>query len=177
MLSRFNPFYDPYPFPFLSFLHVPKNVSLQNDLHMNQNNDFFEKPVCIISHLELHTQTEDPIITLGICFPVWFFFTVTAIFIQIRTLDMLKQESSVNNKLMVTQAKLHIVFWPTMMIMIELIGVDEAFNKYISTQIYPSLPIKSDQIYIYSYISHYYLKVTKYISNHIYIYISLPTQK
>ena len=120
MLSEINPFYDPYPFAYLPFLHAQKVISPHNDSHINQNNDFFEEPVGIISHLELHTQTENPIITLGICFPVWFFFTITAIFIQIRTLDMLKQENSVNNKLMVTQAKLHIVFWPTMMIMIEL---------------------------------------------------------
>ena len=120
MLSELNPFYVPYPLPYLPFLHARLNISLQNEQHINQNNELFEEAFSIISNLELHTQTESPIITLGICFPIWLFLTMTAIFIQILTLDMLKQETSVNNKLMVTQAKLHIVFWPTLMIMIEL---------------------------------------------------------
>ena len=120
MLSEINPFYDPYPLPYLPFLQAQKNISLQNDRHINQNDELFEEAVTFISHLDLHTQTENPIVTLGICLPIWFFFTIMAIFIQILTLDMLKQENSVNNKLMVTQAKLHIVFWPTIMIMIEL---------------------------------------------------------
>ena len=83
MLSGLNPFYDPYPFPYLPFFHAPTNITLQNDRHINQNNEFFEEVVSIISHLELHTQTESPIITLGICFPLWLFLTITAIFIQI----------------------------------------------------------------------------------------------
>ena len=120
MLSEINPFYDPYPLPYLPFLQSHKNISLENDRHINQNDELFEEVVTFISHLDLHTQTENPIVTLGICLPIWFFFTIMAIFIQILTLDMLKQENSVNNKLMVTQAKLHIVFWPTIMIMIEL---------------------------------------------------------
>ena len=119
MTNQFNPFYNPYPFPYLPFFYDQKNDS-SDDVHGILHNDLSNKDLHLILNLNLHTQTEDPITTLGICLPIWLFFTITAIFIQVRTLDMLRQENSVNNSLMVTQAKLHIVFWPTLMTMIEL---------------------------------------------------------
>ena len=118
MFDQVNPFYDPYPLPYLPFF-LQHNDNSANPLK-NQDENFFEDGLNIISSLELHTQTEDPILTLGVCLPIWTFFTITAVFIQIRTLNMLRQESSVNNMLMVTQAKLHIIFWPTIMAMIEI---------------------------------------------------------
>ena len=118
MLNQVNPFYNPYPLPYLPFF-LPHTNDSANFLK-NQDENFFDEGLDIISSLGLHTQTEDPILTLGVCFPIWSLFTITAIFIQVRTLNMLKQENSVNNMLMVTQAKLHIIFWPMMMTMIEL---------------------------------------------------------
>ena len=54
----------------------------------------------------------NPIISLAVELPIQLVFAASAIFIQRRTLQMLKQEKSVNNTMMATQAKIHIIFWP-----------------------------------------------------------------
>ena len=66
----------------------------------------------IITDVDLITFTQRPITSLALIMPIQLTFAASAIFIQIRTLQLLKQENSVNNRMMVSQAKLHIGFWP-----------------------------------------------------------------
>lgn len=61
-----------------------------------------------------------PVWSLGLSLPLLLLSAASAIFIQIRTLQMLKQEKSVNNAMMTTQAKIHIMFWPLFVVAVTL---------------------------------------------------------
>ena len=109
--------HNPYQDSHLVFLSHPGNTS--NDSYPQEANssDTSIWSMNLISIIELHTHTIHPAISLALILPIQFLFTASAIFIQLRTLDMLKKENSVNNSLMVTQAIIHIIFWPSIVIM------------------------------------------------------------
>ena len=109
--------HNPYQDSHLVFLSHPGNTS--NDSYPREANssDTSIWSMNLISIIELHTHTIHPAISLALILPIQFLFTASAIFIQLRTLDMLKKENSVNNSLMVTQAIIHIIFWPSIVIM------------------------------------------------------------
>ena len=91
--------------------------SLSNiKVNSKSGNRIFIPNLNLISIIEIHTHTIHPAISLALILPIQFLLTASAIFIQLRTLDMLKKENSVNNPLMVTQARIHIIFWPSIVI-------------------------------------------------------------
>ena len=108
--------HNPYQDPYLVFLSHPRNMS-NDSYHLDANSsDTSIGSMNLISITEIGAQTIHPAISLALILPIQFLFTASAIFIQLRTLDMLKKENSVNNPLMVTQARMHIIFWPTIVI-------------------------------------------------------------
>ena len=106
--------HNPYQDSSLVFLSYPWNTS--NDSYHPDANSSDTSIMNLISLIEIGDQTIHPAISLALILPIQFLFTTSAIFIQLRTLDMLKKENSVNNPLMVTQARIHIIFWPTIVI-------------------------------------------------------------
>ena len=116
-LHRLSLLHNPYTKPELAFLIENNITSIDSPLsykgtasqHTTENGN-------LISHVEVVPHTQNPIISLALIMPIQLLFAASAIFIQIRTLQMLKQETSVNNSLMVTQAKLHILFWPAIVL-------------------------------------------------------------
>ena len=112
------PWHNPYHKPYLAFYIHDKNIStnlIPNTYEENGSDSMF-KDIRLVSNLDLDTQTIHPILSLGVIMPIMLLFAVSAIFIQMRTLQMLKHENSVNNPLMVTQARIHIIFWPSIVI-------------------------------------------------------------
>ena len=66
-----------------------------------------------IDDVDLYRQPVlPPMLSLVVVPIIQLIFVSSAIFIQYRTLQMLKRETSVNNLMMVTQAKIHVIFWP-----------------------------------------------------------------
>ena len=115
MFAQPNHFYSPYNLPFLAFLPDQDNNSNYLNSPSNES-DYIYQDVDIMSSVELHSQTLNPLKSFGIILPIGLTFSTSSFFIQTRTLAMLKEENSVNNKLMVTQAKMHMVFWPTLVV-------------------------------------------------------------
>ena len=114
-----NHFYNPYELPFLAFLADQNNYSKYSTSSGNENiteASFHEDNINVLSSVELHSQTMSPVKSFALILPIGLTFSASSFFIQIRTLDMLKQENSVNNKFMVTQAKMHMIFWPTLVV-------------------------------------------------------------
>ena len=109
-------FHNPYSLPYLSFYIDGKDGPSSHSFSpLNQtaaNNHLSNEDYHLLTSVDLHTQTENPIISLAITTPIMFLFSALAGFIQSRTLQMLKYESSVNNRLMTTQAKIHMIYWP-----------------------------------------------------------------
>ena len=101
----------------LAFLDPSPNESMKNNQISSEENRSVIDDVNLITHVNVWTQAFNPIISLTIVFPILTIFASCAIFIQIRTMQMLSQENSVNNSIMVTQARIHIIFWPCMIIM------------------------------------------------------------
>ena len=119
------PWHNPYNKPFLALLINDNDTSStksmrENVINNELNHNLIEENLGIFLFQELFTHTINPIISLGLIMPIQVILTVSAIFIQIRTLQMLKHEKSVNNRLMVTQARIHIMFWPSIVIIITL---------------------------------------------------------
>ena len=108
--------HNPYQESYLVFSIHPWNTS-NDSYHQDANSsDTSIWSMNLISIIEIGTQTIHPAISLALILPIQFLFTTSAIYIQLRTLDMLKKENSVNNPLMVTQARIHIIFWPSIVI-------------------------------------------------------------
>ena len=99
-----------YAKPHLTFLIENQNGS---DDPFLQHNPFKSlENLNIITDVDVFTFTQRPITSLALIMPIQLTFAASAMFIQIRTLQLLKQENSVDNRMMVSQAKLHIVVWP-----------------------------------------------------------------
>ena len=110
-------FHNPYIKPYLAFSVENQNTS--ESVTSSEDEEFDEitiQDINLISIEYLSGFTHNPIVSLCVITPILLFLAATAVFIQIRTLQMLKQENSVNNKLMATQARIHIIFWPTIVI-------------------------------------------------------------
>ena len=119
--TRSSVFHNPYSKPYLAF--AMENESASESLTSSADDEFDEitmADIHLISIEYLIEFTRNPIVSLCVIAPIQLFLAATAVFIQIRTLQMLKQENSVNNKLMATQARIHIIFWPIFVISITL---------------------------------------------------------
>lgn len=109
-------FYNPYEAPYISFL-IERNIASTESSSLNKSSSLtlFEN-VNLVSELELLSFIQNPIVSLAFIMPIQLLLASIAVFIQIRTLQMLKQENSVNNRLMTAQSKLHMLFWPTIVV-------------------------------------------------------------
>ena len=116
----------------LTFLIPTPNGSTRHDQILPKDSSNAEDEVDWITHVDVWTQSYNPIISLTLIFPILSLFASSAIFIQIRTLQMLSQENSVNNSIMVTQAKIHILFWPCMIIINTLTDNIYPLAKYLT---------------------------------------------
>ena len=110
-----NHFHNPYSLPFLAF--IPDHYNLSNDFidhELLESSDLSinSEEIDVLTFVELHTQTVSPVEFIRQIFPIALIFTTSSFYAQMQTLSMLRQENSVNNKMMVTQAKLHMIFWP-----------------------------------------------------------------
>jgi len=115
-------FHNPYTLPYLGFLIEGQNASDGLFSSFERNTNYLSNPdLNILSSVDLFTHTQNPIISLVIITPIMLLLAASTVFIQVRTLQMLKHERSVNNSLMVTQAKIHIIFWPSIVIVNVLI--------------------------------------------------------
>ena len=107
------PFYNPYKKSHLAFLIQNNTISSESGSLNDDDDNIPHENMYLFSDVDLYYQPLlNPIISLALVLPIQLVFVVSAIFIQIRTLQMLKQEKSVNNAMMVTQAKIHILYWP-----------------------------------------------------------------
>ena len=115
------PFYNPYNKPSLAFLIQSNNISTKSGSPNDVDNHLLHENMYMFSEINFFRQPlQNPIIAFALVLPLQLVFAVSAIFIQIRTLQMLKQEKSVNNSMMVTQAKIHIIFWPLWVVILTL---------------------------------------------------------
>ena len=119
--------YEPYTKPFFGFIIYTANKSFisvtnfdQIDVDQGQGEGKFdttstdqESIFLSFTDIDLYRQPVLPPICSLVVIPIIKLILVGfGIFIQLRTLQMLKTETSVNNRMMVTQAKIHTIFWP-----------------------------------------------------------------
>ena len=119
--------YDPYTKPFFGFIIYTANKSSISvttfdhiDVDQKQGDGKFittstdhESIFSSFTDIDLYRQPVLPPIFSLVVIPIIKLILVGfGMFIQLRTLQMLKIETSVNNLMMVTQAKIHIIFWP-----------------------------------------------------------------
>ena len=113
--------HNPYQGSDLVFLSQHWNTSNETSQQDKNSIDAIMWDMNSISMIEISPDTLNPILSLALILPIQLLFAISAIFIQLRTLEMLKKENSVNNSLMVTQARLHIIFWPSIVVFNTLI--------------------------------------------------------
>ena len=102
-------FYNPFKQSQLAFLIQTNNLSREFDLshHLPPERMF------LLSDMDLYGQPiQNPVLSLALFLPIQVLFVASAICIQLRTLQMLKQEKSIHDGMMTTQARIHIFYWP-----------------------------------------------------------------
>ena len=110
--------YNPYEKPQLWFF-IQNNKSRDSNEDLVGFNDGYW-----IEDFNLYGQpNRNPLISFLLVLPIQLVLTVLAIFIQARTCKMLKCEKGVNDMMMNSQAKIHILFWPFWTISIQLINI------------------------------------------------------
>jgi hypothetical protein len=114
--TLYSHLHHPYTKPYLAFLIEDQNTSTGFNPEGMTEENVPRQSIGWISIDEFGPHTINPIFSLALILPIQIILTVSAMFIQIRTLQMLKREKSVNNRLMVTQAKIHIIFWPSIIV-------------------------------------------------------------
>ena len=121
-------FYNPYSLPYVAFFAEP-NPNISSFLF---HDTFAYQDISIITSIDASPQIQSPEVSLSIHIPIGALLICGVFFIQIRTLQMLKLEKSVNNRMMVTQAKIHMTYWPFMVLLSALTE-----NIYPITNLFP----------------------------------------
>ena len=107
--TSYYSFYNPFKQSQLAFLIQHNDTSKATD----SSDHSPPEQMYLFSDMDLYAQPmQNPVMSLVIFLPIQLLLAASAICIQIRTLQMLKQEKSINNAIMTTQAKLHICYWP-----------------------------------------------------------------
>ena len=133
------PFYNyaPYTKSFLGFTIyndneslIPAITSIKVDVDKTQSVDHKHLDTTSPDHYRTFSSFIDidlyrqpvlpPIISLLVIPMIQLILVFTGMLIQLRTLQMLRREASVNSMMMVTQAKIHIIFWPIWAISVTL---------------------------------------------------------
>ena len=103
--------YNPYPLPYIAFLDK-QNPSNTGSLSQKEGNVLYND-LDLISDVDIEPQMNDPITSFMLVTAFCLFVLPGVILIQTRTLKMLKSENSINTRMMASQAKLHMIFWPS----------------------------------------------------------------
>ena len=108
-LSRY--LYNPYPLPYIAFLHkqTPPNMASQCEKEGN----VLYNDLDLISDVDIEPQMNDPITSFIIVTTFGLILLPSVVLIQTRTLKMLKRENGINTRMMEAQAKLHMIYWPS----------------------------------------------------------------
>ena len=122
--------YNPYLKPYVAFLD---KLSQPNSISVDGNEKTISyKNLDVITDLHIEGQLNEPMSTLTILISFSLFLIPSVIFIQMKTLTMLKSEDTINSRMMVTQAKLHMVFWPSCIILFALTDIIYPLSAFLS---------------------------------------------
>ena len=103
--------YNQYSSPHIYFLDK-QNQSNTLSIPEKENNTLY-KDLNVISDVDIEPQMNDPITSFFIVTIFGIILLPSVISIQTRTLKMLKSENSINTRMMKSQARLHMTFWPS----------------------------------------------------------------
>ena len=120
--------YNPYLKPYVAFLD---KSSQPNSVDGDEKTVSY-KNLDVITDVHIEGQLNEPISTLTILISFSLFLIPSVIFIQMRTLTMLKSENTINSRMMATQAKLHMVFWPSCIILFALTDIIYPLSAFLS---------------------------------------------
>ena len=122
--------YNPYLLPYVAFLDKSKQPNgILND---EDKKSILYEDLDLITNVHIEGQLNEPISTLTILISFSLFLIPSVIFIQMRTLTMLKSENTINSRMMVTQAKLHMIFWPSCIILFALTDIIYPLSALLS---------------------------------------------
>ena len=103
--------YNPYSLPHIYFLD---NQNQSNTLSIpEKENNILNKDLNLISDVDIEPQMNDPITSFIIISIYGIILLPSVILIQTRTLKMLKSDNSIDTRMMKSQARLHMIFWPS----------------------------------------------------------------
>ena len=123
--------YNPYLLPYVAFLDKskqPNSISVYED-----EKSILYEDLDLITDVHIEGQLNEPISTLSVLITFSFVLIPSVIFIQMRTLTMLKAENAINSRMMVTQAKIHMIFWPSCIILHALTDIIYPLSAIVST--------------------------------------------
>ena len=108
-------YYNPYSLPYVAFLAETMLSDSNTSLALDERLTY--QDIGIITNIDAARDIQSPEVSLSIHIIIGALLVCAVFFIQIRTLQMLKLEKSVNNRMMVTQAKIHMTYWPFMVVL------------------------------------------------------------
>ena len=111
-------FYNPYSLPYVAIL----DQQTQSDFvsSAGRENSVSYNNWDIITEVDIQSQINDPITSFSIIITLGSLLVASVILIQMKTLEMLRFEHTINTRMMVTQAKLHMIFWPSSLVLYSL---------------------------------------------------------
>ena len=103
--------YNPYLLPYVAFLgnQTPSNTVF----HSQKEGNVLYKDLDLISDIDIEPLMNDPITSFISLTTLGLILLPGVVFIQTRTLKMLKGETNINARMMTSQAKLHMIYWPS----------------------------------------------------------------
>ena len=108
-------FYNPYSLPYVAFL---AEMTLPDpNISFPFHDSLLYENINVITSVEIEPHIQSPEVSLSIHIPIGALLICAVMFVQIRTLQMLRLERSVNNRMMVTQAKIHMTYWPFLVVL------------------------------------------------------------
>ena len=111
-------FYHPYSLPYVAILdqQFPSNfVSSAGKENIGSFNN-----LDMITEVDIQSQINDPVTSFSIIITLGSLLVASVILIQMKTLEMLRLEHTINTRMMVTQAKMHMLFWPSSLVLYAL---------------------------------------------------------
>ena len=122
--------YNPYLLPYVAFLDKSKQPNaILND---EDKKSILYEDLDLITNVHIEGQLNEPMSTLAILITFSLVLVPSVIFIQMRTLKMLKVENAINSRMMVTQAKLHMIFWPSCILLHALTDLIYPLSAFVS---------------------------------------------
>ena len=111
-------FYHPYSLPYVAILDQQIPFNFVSSARKENSGSF--NNLDLITEVDIQSQINDPITSFSIIITLGSLLVASVILIQMKTLEMLRLEHTINTRMMVTQAKLHIIFWPSSLVLYAL---------------------------------------------------------